>query len=51
MTNNDDKGKNLRAKGRLVILRLVLGAGVTPADGSVKPTAGFTFNKVISRSK
>src|SRR5579862_149864 len=24
-----------------------LGAGVTPAQGSVKPTAGFTFNKVI----
>jgi hypothetical protein len=24
-----------------------LGAGVTPAEGSVKPTAGFTFNKVI----
>jgi len=25
---------------------LSLGAGVTPAEGSVKPTAGFTFNKV-----
>jgi len=24
-----------------------LGAGVTPAEGSVKPTAGFTFNYVI----
>jgi hypothetical protein len=24
-----------------------LGAGVTPAEGSVKPTAGFTFDKVI----
>src|SRR5271155_3086799 len=24
-----------------------LGAGVTPAQGSVKPTAGFTSNKVI----
>src|ERR1700686_3880094 len=23
------------------------GAGVTPAEGSVKPTAGFTFNKMI----
>ena len=23
---------------------LTLGAGVTPAQGSVKPTAGFTFN-------
>jgi hypothetical protein len=27
---------------------LILGAGVTPAEGSVKPTAGFTFNNVIS---
>jgi hypothetical protein len=26
--------------------RLIPGAGVTPAEGSVKPTAGFTFNKV-----
>jgi hypothetical protein len=25
----------------------VLGAGVTPAEGSVKPTAGFTFNQAI----
>jgi hypothetical protein len=25
---------------------LILGAGVTPAQGSVKPTAGFTFNQV-----
>src|SRR5271170_1673811 len=25
---------------------LTLGAGVTPAQGSVKPTVGFTFNKV-----
>jgi hypothetical protein len=24
-----------------------LGAGVTPAEGSVKPTAGFTFNQVL----
>ena len=24
---------------------LLLGAGVTPAEGSVKPTAGFTFNQ------
>ena len=23
------------------------GAGVTPAEGSVKPTAGFALNKVI----
>src|ERR1700735_5178682 len=26
---------------------LILGAGVTPAQGSVKPTAGFTFNQVL----
>jgi hypothetical protein len=25
---------------------LSLGAGVTPAEGSVKPTAGFTLNRV-----
>jgi hypothetical protein len=29
---------------------LLLGAGVTTAQGSVKPTAGFIFNKVISPS-
>jgi hypothetical protein len=34
---------------------LILGAGLSPrdgvdAEGSVKPTAGFTFNKVISPS-
>jgi hypothetical protein len=28
-------------------LPLIPGAGVTPAQGSVKPTVGFTFNKVI----
>jgi hypothetical protein len=33
--------------GVFAILRRVLGAGVTPAEGSVKPTAGFTLNKVI----
>jgi hypothetical protein len=27
-----------------------LDAGVTPAEGSVKPTAGFTLNKVIYSS-
>jgi hypothetical protein len=26
---------------------LTLGAGLSPAEGSVKPTAGFTFNQVI----
>jgi hypothetical protein len=27
---------------------LMLGAGVTPAEGSVKPTAGFIFNSFLS---
>ena len=27
---------------------LSLDAGVTPAEGSVKPTAGFTFNSFLS---
>jgi hypothetical protein len=34
----------------LYFLFLILGAGVTPAEGSVKPTAGFTLNNVISPS-
>jgi len=28
-----------------------LGAGVTPAQGSVKPTVGFTLNRVIYPSR
>ena len=32
--------------GRSPHLFLSPGAGVTPAQGSVKPTAGFTFNQV-----
>src|SRR5271155_4288089 len=28
-------------------LRLIPGAGVTPAEGSVKPTAGFTTNLIV----
>jgi len=28
---------------------LLLGAGVTPAEGSVKPTAGFTLNYMDGR--
>jgi len=38
--------KNLRAKRASSPFCdfLTLGAGVTPAEGSVKPTAGFTFN-------
>ena len=31
-------------KGVLAILRLVLGAGLSPAEGSVEPTAGFTLD-------
>jgi len=30
---------------------MLLGAGVTPAEGSVKPTAGFTLNQVIFPSR
>ncbi len=30
--------------GRSPHLHFSLGAGVTPAEGSVKPTVGFTFN-------
>ena len=37
--------------GVFAILRFPsLGAGLSPAEGSVKPTAGFTFNQVISPS-
>ena len=40
-----------RAKEKGVIGKsgiFILGAGVTPAEGSVKPTAGFTFNQFFS---
>jgi hypothetical protein len=45
----DTGKKNLRAKGRprhfaISTFHFSLGAGVTPAEGSVKPIAGFTFN-------
>jgi hypothetical protein len=33
--------------GVRAILRFSLGAGVTPAEGSVKPTAGFTYNQLV----
>jgi hypothetical protein len=37
--------EHLCAQGKLrAHLLLSPGAGVTPAEGSVKPTAGFTFN-------
>ena len=29
---------------------IISGAGVTPAEGSVKPTAGFTFNQCFRRT-
>jgi len=32
-------------KSRIFVLSL--GAGVTPAEGSVKPAEGFTFNQVL----
>jgi len=32
-------------------LFLTLGAGVTPAEGSVKPTAGFALNEVTYFSR
>jgi hypothetical protein len=47
---NDTWKRTLEQKGVLAILRLILGAGVTPAQGSLKPTAGFKLNKVISPS-
>src|ERR1700676_4916526 len=47
-----DTGKGtLEQNGVLAILRLALGAGVTPAQGSVKPTVGFTLNQVIYPSR
>jgi hypothetical protein len=36
ITSNRDEVPHLR-------LVWILGAGVTPAEGGVKPTAGFTF--------
>jgi hypothetical protein len=47
-----EKKKNLRAKGRTrhFAISSSLGAGVTPAQGSVKRTAGFTSNQVVSSS-
>src|SRR4029077_3858218 len=40
--------KNLEQNGILAILRLVLGAGVTPAQGGAEPTVGSAFNQVHS---
>ena len=52
---NDTGKKNLRAKGRprhfaISTFHFSLGAGVTPAEGSVKPTAGFTLDEVARPS-
>jgi hypothetical protein len=40
--------EHLRAKGcpQHFAIFLTLGAGVTPAEGGVEPTAGSTFDKV-----
>jgi hypothetical protein len=38
---NDTKKVLTGTKSRILFLP---GAGVTPAEGSVKPTAGFTFD-------
>jgi hypothetical protein len=45
--------KNLRAKRASSPFCdfFSLGAGVTPAEGSVKPTVGFTLNQVIYPSQ
>src|SRR5271154_1493918 len=37
-------------QGRSPCSFLIAGCRVTPAEGSVKPTAGFTFNKVTCPS-
>jgi hypothetical protein len=39
-----DRKRTSEQNGVHAILRLVLGAGLSPAEGSVKPTAGFTYN-------
>jgi hypothetical protein len=44
---NDTGKRTFEQNGVLAILRLVLGAGVTPAEGSVKPIAGFTTIKFL----
>jgi hypothetical protein len=45
-----DKKKEPEQNGVLAILRLILGAGVTPAQGGAEPTVGSAFNQVISPS-
>jgi hypothetical protein len=41
---NDAGKRTLEQNGVRAILRLIPGAGVTPAEGSLKPTVGFKFN-------
>src|SRR5271154_6055621 len=45
-TQDDTKKRRPEAapRRRDFAISLLLGAGVTPAEGSVKPTAGFRFN-------
>jgi len=43
--------ENFEQNGVPAILRLSPGAGVTPAEGGVEPTAGSTFNQWISRPR
>ena len=47
---NDTGKRNSEQNGVLAILRLVLGAGVTPAQGSVKPTEGFHIKLSVLRN-
>ena len=42
-----EQKKTPERNGVLAISRLLLGAGVTPAEGSVKPTAGFTYTILL----
>jgi hypothetical protein len=43
--------ENFEQKGVPAILRLSLGAGLSPAEGGVEPTAGSTFNQWIGRPR
>ena len=43
---NRQKARFDSENGVLAILRFVLGAGVTPAEGGVEPSAGSTLNEV-----
>ena len=43
-----ERARRIRDSSLRSRMTQALGAGVTPAEGSVKPTAGFTFNQVAS---